>query len=74
MGIQMSKLNTWLFAKCVNEDLPEDAEFIAQFFSKPIPENLVPTEFHEYAFTYDIIYEGSGYERMEEEYKKRNTR
>ena len=69
--IPMDKFGTSFLTKCIHEDLPEDAEFIAQFFSKPIPENLVPIKFHQYALKYGIIYGGSGYEPMEEEYKKR---
>ena len=48
----------------------EDAEFIAQFFSNPVP-NFVTTSFHEYAFKYGIVYEGSNYPPMDDEYKKR---
>ena len=48
----------------------EDAEFIAQFFSNPVP-NFVTTSFHEFCLKYGIVYGGSGYESMEDEYRKR---
>ena len=70
-GIHMNKLNTRLFTKCIKENSPEDAEFIAQYFSPANQLKLVPKKFHDYALKYGIVYQGSNYPPMEEEYKKR---
>ena len=78
----MDKFGTSFLTKCICEDLPEDAEFIAQFYKKQVmktgpkigsqtvPKDYVPKEFHEYVFKYGIIYEGSNCAPMNEEYKK----
>ena len=78
IGIPMDKFGTSFLTKCIHEDLPEDAEFIAQFYKKQVmkigsqtvPKDYVPKEFHEYVFKYGIIYEGSNCAPMNEEYKK----
>ena len=71
----MDKFGTSFPTKCICEDLPEDAEFIAQFYKKQVmktgPKDYILKKFHEYAFKYGIIYEGSNCAPMEEEYKKR---
>ena len=50
---------------------PEDFEVIAQYFPPLVPEELAPKKFHDYALKYGIVYHGSNYPPMEEEYKKR---
>ena len=75
----MDKFGTSFLTKCICEDFPEDAEFIAQFYKKQVmkigsqtvPKDYVPKEFHEYALKYGIVYQGSNYEPMEKEYTKR---
>ena len=71
IGIPIDKLGTRGFNECIVENLANDAEYIAQYLPKQVPEGLVPKEFHEYALKYGIVYQGSNYPPMEEEYKKR---
>ena len=76
VGVPIERMETWIFTICLDEGLVEDAEYIAQFFPKRDLEKIFedPKEFHEFnefCYKYGIIYEGSNYPPMEDEYKKR---
>ena len=71
IGVTVDRLEEFVFIQCISNNLPECAEFIVQFFPKPVPNYLVPIKFHEFCFKYGIVYQGSNYPPMEEEYKKR---
>ena len=74
-GASLDKINRCIFIHFIEINAPEDIEFIVQYFPKTVPdrisEELVPKEFHEFCLKYGIVYQGSGYERMEDEYRKR---
>ena len=71
VGVPIDFFGEYFFDKCVEQDQPEFAEFMVQFLPETVSEDLVSTEFHNYALKYGIIYKGSNYLPMEEEYKKR---
>ena len=71
VGVPINFFGEYFFNKCVEQDQPEVAEFMVQFLPETVSEDLVSTEFHNYALKYGIIYKGSNYLPMEEEYKKR---
>lgn len=54
-----------------NRVLMTCAEFIVQFLPKRVPKDLVPHQFSVYALEYGIIYEGSNYDPMDQEYVRR---
>ena len=69
-GASVDFIKRCMFIHLVEINASEDAEFIVQYFPKTVP-NPIPKEFHEFCLKYGIVYGGSGYERMEDEYKKR---
>ena len=71
IGININKFGKDLLTGCIQKNSPESAEFVVPFFPNPIPEDLGTTEFQEFASKYAIVYQGSNYFPMEEEYKKR---
>ena len=73
-GASVDKICRCTFIYLVEINASEDAEFIAQYLPNPIPENLVPKKFHKYALKYGIVYRGSNYPPMDEEYRKRGKK
>ena len=69
-GASVYKIRRSIFIHLVEINASGDAEFIVQYFPKTVP-NPIPKEFHEFCLKYGIVYQGSGYESMEAEYRKR---